>query len=409
MRGAAQAVVDRLADAVVGDRARPRSRAWPTASARCSASNRSAAASVRSPLADRVVVAGDRRRSRSSIRRRRRAARRSAGLARGVVAEQLARRLDRVGRRRSPVSKRSSFALAARQRRAAPASPVIGPWRRMRVIPNTSRTIVDSIPCRVGPSSRISGMRPSRLCATCSARVGLIVPAGIGRGRGERLAARFEQRAHRAVRGHADRDRLEPRGHQRGDPRRRLERQHQRQRPRPERRGQRLGARVERRELLRRGEVEHVDDQRIEARPPLGGIDRAPPPRRRSRRRRGRRPSRSAPRRTCPPRSAPPLRRCCACCRARFGCLARPSPRGYSARESGEEADALHPRRPRTAFRARPCRADRRSRRDRALRRRDARSGRCRAGGRRRSSPRANGRRSTARATPTARNGPPRA
>ena len=42
--------------------------------------------------------------------------------------------------------------------------------------------MVDSRPCAVGPASTISGMRPPRLAATCSARVGLIRPLALAEG-----------------------------------------------------------------------------------------------------------------------------------------------------------------------------------------------------------------------------------
>ena len=96
---------------------------------------------------------------------------------------------------------------------------------------------------------------------------------GIGRRRGERFAGRGEQRLHRAVRGHADRDRVEPGGDGGRNPRLWPERQHQRERPRPERLGQRARGRIEHRDPLGRGQIGDMNDQRVEARPALGGVD----------------------------------------------------------------------------------------------------------------------------------------
>ncbi len=86
-------------------------------------------------------------------------------------------------------------------------------------------------------------------------------------------------------------------------------RQHERQRARPMLFRQLARSRVELADPLRRGQIRHMDDQRVEARPALGLVDARDRFAHWSRRRRGRRRSRSAPRRAGRQRSAAPLRR----------------------------------------------------------------------------------------------------
>jgi hypothetical protein len=55
-------------------------------------------------------------------------------------------------------------------------SSVIGPRRKMSILPLRTATMVDSIPCSVAPPSTISGMRSSSSSRTCCAVVGLTRP-----------------------------------------------------------------------------------------------------------------------------------------------------------------------------------------------------------------------------------------
>ena len=55
-------------------------------------------------------------------------------------------------------------------------SCVIGPRRKTSILPSRTATIVDSMPCSVGPASMTSGMRPYSSSNTCCAVVGLTRP-----------------------------------------------------------------------------------------------------------------------------------------------------------------------------------------------------------------------------------------
>jgi len=55
-------------------------------------------------------------------------------------------------------------------------SAVIGPRRKMSILPPRIATIVDSIPCAAGPPSTTNGMRLPSSSRTCWAVVGLIRP-----------------------------------------------------------------------------------------------------------------------------------------------------------------------------------------------------------------------------------------
>ena len=107
---------------------------------------------------------------------------------------------------------------------------------------------------------------------TCSARVGLSRPERLARGRGERAAERLDHRVRRPARG-AERDRRKAGSRERMDRRIGRERHDERQRTGPEFFRQPLGARVERSVAPRHIDIGHVTDQRVEARPPLGGED----------------------------------------------------------------------------------------------------------------------------------------
>ena len=72
----------------------------------------------------------------------------------------------------------------------------------------------------------------------------------------------------------AQRDGRQPRRHRRGDRGAGAERQHEGQRAGPEGRGEPFGAGIDQREPHGRGEIGHVDDQRVEIGPPLGTVDR---------------------------------------------------------------------------------------------------------------------------------------
>ena len=95
----------------------------------------------------------------------------------------------------------------------------------------------------------------------------------VGGRRHHRAAECREQRLRGPVRRHAHRDAVEPGEREVADRTIRPLRQHQRQRPRPERGGQPLGVAIEQAEPARAGNIGDMRDQRIEGRPPLGGIE----------------------------------------------------------------------------------------------------------------------------------------
>ena len=341
--GAAQAVVDRGAEARRRGSARRRCAARPLRSASCSLSNRLAAASTRSPEALSVAspATAPKPISHSSRRapRRRRAA--AAWPAHNGCA-----------------SWPGASIAAAVVRRARPRS--IGPGRSRRGGPPVSATMVDSRPCAVGPPSTISGMRPPRLARTCSARVGLIRPLALAEGAASGRADRVEQVAHRRMGGRADRDRGEAGGDQRGDRRAVAQRQDERQRARPVALAPALRASSSKRgDFSGLADVADMDDQRIEARPALGLVD--------ARDRLaigrvggeavdglGRHRDRLARRRSAaPPRRSPRVHK------AGRGCFARSPRRAIAAVPAAQRSGArhdLHAARRRTEIPARSCR-----------------------------------------------------
>ena len=98
-------------------------------------------------------------------------------------------------------------------------------------------------------------------------------PRGIRRRCGQRRAGCAQQRLRHGMGRNADADRVQPRRDQPRDARIGAQRHHQCQRARPEgpRQGQRLRRQVG--DGLRRGQVRHMHDQRVEAGPPLGLVD----------------------------------------------------------------------------------------------------------------------------------------
>ncbi|MEA3042375.1 MAG: hypothetical protein QOH47_213 [Sphingomonadales bacterium] len=97
--------------------------------------------------------------------------------------------------------------------------------------------------------------------------------ADIGGRSGERPAGGFNEGAHRRMSGRADCHGGQARGDECGDSRAAAQRQNQRQRARPVAIGERGRLVVETGDLGRLTDIAHMDDQRIEARPPLGLVD----------------------------------------------------------------------------------------------------------------------------------------
>ena len=95
----------------------------------------------------------------------------------------------------------------------------------------------------------------------------------VGRRRGQRATERAQERLRHRMCGHAHGHCLQPGCDQRRDPVARSQRQHKRQRAGPEGLSECSRRVVEHRDALCRGHVGHMHDQRVEAGPPLGGID----------------------------------------------------------------------------------------------------------------------------------------
>ena len=114
-------------------------------------------------------------------------------LGRGIVAGELARRLDPGCRGRQARAVGNS----------AVAAMIFEAYRPRAKQPD--RAVLDRDDRRIpapAPSARrrgSAGIRPPRLARTCPARVGLIGAAGIGRRRGEGAAGGGEQRLHRRM------------------------------------------------------------------------------------------------------------------------------------------------------------------------------------------------------------------
>ena len=214
-RGAAQAVVDRGAEAGVRDRRDGDARRG-AASASCRRSNSLAAASTRSPEALSVAspatgAEADQPFAGSGARRRR-----------GAAAWP-AHNGWRAGRALRSRPAASSVAGRGRSGRGGAG----GAGRR------SAATIVHSRPCAVGPPSTISGMRPPRLARTCSARVGLIRPLALADGAASGLPTASSRSRIAGWAGRAERDRRQAGGDQRGDRRAGAERQDEGQRAGP--------------------------------------------------------------------------------------------------------------------------------------------------------------------------------
>ncbi len=148
------------------------------------------------------------------------------------------------------------------------------PGRSSTGVSPVRSSTVDSRPTGQRPPSRISAGASPRSCGDMVRR-GRAQPARtVGRGRGDRSLGGAQQGLGDRVRGGADRHRVEPgRGEQR-EPAVGAARQDEAQRPRPEPPDKIAGARVEDGERLGLGQTRHMHDQRVEARPALGGKDR---------------------------------------------------------------------------------------------------------------------------------------
>ena len=133
--------------------------------------------------------------------------------------------------------------------------------------------MVDSTPTVHGPPSITMSMRPRRSASTCAALVGETWPERLAEGAttgppkaassacasgcaGTRTATLSSPASARSATGQSSRF---------GS--------NERQRPRPERRRQLLGVGIEARQRVRGLAAGHMRDQRIERRPPLGGIE----------------------------------------------------------------------------------------------------------------------------------------
>ena len=123
-----------------------------------------------------------------------------------------------------------------------------------------------------GPASSTSATLSPSCSTTCSALVGLSRPERLALGAAIAPAERSDHVMRDPAR-RAKRDRRKARRHQRVHRRAGRKRRDERERPRPERFRQQLGAHAERPVAARHRHVGDVADQRIEARPALGGED----------------------------------------------------------------------------------------------------------------------------------------
>ena len=201
-------------------------------------------------------VALDRRRSRSDIRRRALRSRPGAAAWPAHNGWRAGRglRSRRCGPRplREPRSGRGGAGAAARRSR-----------RRWSI---QSRAAV-------GPASMISGMRPPSEASTCAARVGLIRPLALADGAASGLPTAASSACIAGCAGHPERDGRQAGGDDAGDRRVREQRHDQGQRARPMRLGKRARLGIEGADRLGGGEVGDMDDQRVEGRAALGGVD----------------------------------------------------------------------------------------------------------------------------------------
>ena len=140
-----------------------------------------------------------------------------------------------------------------------------------RARPSITLTTVDSMPSLQGPPSRIMAGTLAELRRDMR-RGGWAHPArAVGARRGDGQRCRRQQGAGDRMGRCPERDRIEPGADQIGDAASRPLVQHERQRARPERLGERPCHVVHHRIALGRLESRHMHDQRVEARPLLGG------------------------------------------------------------------------------------------------------------------------------------------